>query len=176
VRVLSKIVFFSRKYENLINGKMVELAKGNTEVLADKISDNLACEQLELQAVKSYPKSYIRMLEIAENEKRNQLRPLFYGLEESLTGEHTLFLGFPNWCGGLPKIVVHFLENYDTKGKTIFPFCTHEGSAFGNSLFELKALCPHAKIMIGLAVQGSRVYKADEAVKNWLVQYNKLGE
>lgn len=173
---MSKIVYFSRKYENLINGKVVELAKGNTEVLADKISRSIACEQLKLQAVTSYPKSYTKMLEIAENEKRDQLRPLFYGLEESLKGEHILFLGFPNWGGGLPKIVVHFLESYNTKEKIIFPFCTHEGSAFGNSLFELKALCPHAKIMTELAVRGSRVYKADEAVKNWLVQYNKLEE
>ncbi|WP_232510062.1 flavodoxin [Tetragenococcus halophilus] len=146
MKVLPKVIYFSRKYENLIDGKVVELAKGNTEVVAAKISQSIACEQLELQAVTSYPKSYNKMVEIAENEKRDQLRPLFYGLEKALKRE-ILFLGFSNWCGGLPKIVVHFLENYNIKGKTIFPFCTLEGSAFGNSLFELKALCPHAKIM-----------------------------
>lgn len=173
---MAKVVYFSRKHENLINGKIVNLSEGNTKIVAIKIAGMTCSDAVELVPIEDYPKDYSGAVEVAENEKRNQSRPLFHTLNEEFEEEQILFLGFPNWCANIPKIVVNFLETYDIKDKIIYPFCTHEGSAFGNSLFELKKLCPQARIMTGLAVHGSKVHKADKAVKNWLIQYEKMEE
>ena len=53
--------------------------------------------------------------------------------------------------------VFTFLESYDFSGKTIVPYCTHEGSGMGSSERDIKKLCPNAKVLSGLAIQGGSV-------------------
>jgi flavodoxin len=64
--------------------------------------------------------------------------------------------------------VFTFLESYDFSGKTIIPFCTHEGSGLGNSERDIKKLCPKANVKYGLAIRGSNVSRADNEIKNWI--------
>jgi flavodoxin len=64
--------------------------------------------------------------------------------------------------------VFTFLESYDFAGKTIIPFCTHEGSGIGNSERDIKKLCPKANILSGIAIRGNSVSNADAAIKSWL--------
>ena len=68
--------------------------------------------------------------------------------------------------------VFTFLEAYDFSGKTIVPYCTHEGSGLGSSERDIKKLCPTAKVLSGLAIKGSSIDRADNDVANWL---KKLG-
>lgn len=46
-----------------------------------------------------------------------------------------------------------------TGGKTIVPFCTHEGSALDRSTTDIKKLCPQSTILDGLAIRGGNVNK-----------------
>ena len=39
---------------------------------------------------------------------------------------------YPNYWGTMPMAVYTFLERYDLTGKTVHPFCTHEGNGAGN--------------------------------------------
>lgn len=172
---MSKIVYFSRKYENFVNGKITTLSIGNTKVLAEKIENNIHAELIEIIPIEEYPKKYEQLVQMAEKEKHQQLRPLFKKLEVNIDEDDTIFLGFPNWCGTFPMVVAHFLESHDLSNKTIYPFCTHEGSAFGSSMIELKKLSPNSTIMQGLPVRGSRVHKADKAIENWLIHYQQDG-
>jgi flavodoxin len=64
--------------------------------------------------------------------------------------------------------VFTFLEQYDFSGKTIVPFCTHEGSGLGHSERDIKKLCPEATVLKGLAINGSRVSEAKMDNANWL--------
>lgn len=64
--------------------------------------------------------------------------------------------------------VFTFLESYDFSGKTIVPYCTHEGSGLGSIERDIKKLCPTAKVLPGLAIKGSTVARADNEVVNWL--------
>ena len=173
---MSKVIYFSKSGENLIHGEVIPISVGNTKIVANTIADRIGCEAIELLPKKEYPEGYQETIAIAEQEKATQVRPLFHSLPKELTNDQVLFLGFPNWCGGMPRIVVSFLESYDLSGKIIYPFCTHEGSAFGNGLFELKKICPNSTIMTGLPVRGSCVERAEIAVENWLVQYKKMEE
>lgn len=67
-----------------------------------------------------------------------------------------------------PGGVFAFLEHFDFVGKTIFPFCTHEGSGMGHSEFDIKKLCLGAQIGKGLALRGGSVNYAEPEIKVWL--------
>lgn len=64
--------------------------------------------------------------------------------------------------------VFTFLEYFDFTGKTIKPFCTHEGSGFGSSMKDIQKICPATKVEQGLAIYGSRIDRAEAEIKKWL--------
>ena len=68
----------------------------------------------------------------------------------------------------MPMAVFTFLESYDFSGKTIIPFCTHEGSGMGSSERDIKKFCPQSKVLSSLAIQGGRIDRADKDIANWL--------
>jgi flavodoxin len=73
----------------------------------------------------------------------------------------TIILGYPNWWGTMPMAVFTFLESYDFTGKTIIPFCTHEGSCMGHSVGDIKQICPGATVLDGTPIHGSTAQQAD---------------
>lgn len=60
-----------------------------------------------------------------------------------------------------------FLDAYDLSGKTIIPFCTHEGSGMGGSEREIKKLCPEAVVKKGLPIHGAEATEAKSEVAVW---------
>ncbi len=72
----------------------------------------------------------------------------------------------------MPMAVFTFLESYEFAGKTVIPFCTHEGSVLGRSEGDIAKLIPEAVLSEGLAVRGSKVNDAEDDVTSWL---EKLG-
>ena len=67
----------------------------------------------------------------------------------------------------MPMPVFTFLEEYDLSGKTIAPFCTHEGSGLGHSVADIRKVCPHSAVLEGLAIRGGDVKDAKDAVSAW---------
>ena len=67
-------------------------------------------------------------------------------------------------------LILGFLESYPVGGRTLVPFCTHEGSRLGKSEQDLRRLCPQARLLKGFEVRGSRVDGAEPAVKAWLTE------
>ena len=64
--------------------------------------------------------------------------------------------------------VFTFLEHFDFSGKTIKPFCTHEGSGLGSSLSDIKKLCPAAQVEHGLAIHGGSVKRSRKDIEKWV--------
>lgn len=172
---MSVVIYFSRKHENFINGEIKQLPIGNTAIVAKKIAEKIGAELIEIFPVQEHPPEYERMVELAMSEKQRKERPKYQNLSVNSETSNAIFLGFPNWCGTFPMIIASFLEDNDFSNKTIYPFCTHEGSAFGNSMTDLKKLCPNSIIKQGLPVRGSRVNKSDKAIDSWLNQYQEYG-
>lgn len=63
--------------------------------------------------------------------------------------------------------VYTFLEKFDWEGKTIHPFCTHEGSGLSGTEGKIQSVCKGVSVTKGLAVQGGAVSRADAAVEKW---------
>lgn len=79
-----------------------------------------------------------------------------------------IYLGYPNYCGTMPMAVYTFLEAFDFTGKTIHPFCTHEGSGLSNSVNDIKNTAKSAVVTSGLPVFGSDADKAEGIVNDWI--------
>lgn len=164
----SLVAYYSRKGNNYVGGNIVNLPVGNTEVIAKKIQALTGADLFEIRTIQDYPVDYTETTEVAKDELRKGLRPQIVGTLGDVSTYDVLFLGYPNWWGTMPMSVFTFLEGYDFSGKTIIPFCTHEGSGMGKSERDIQNICPSANVLAGLAIVGSQVNQADKALAAWL--------
>lgn len=162
------IAYFSHAGQNYARGQIVNLAVGNTEVIAQKLRELAGGELLRIEQKRTYPEDYHQLTEAAKKELREGARPELKNAIPDLDGYDCLILGYPNWWGTMPMAVWTFLEAIDTAGRIIAPFCTNEGSGMGRSEKDLRRLCPDAEILPGLPVIGHEVAQAGPALENWL--------
>jgi flavodoxin len=115
-----------------------------------------------------YPADYDAVVEQARKELDKKYRPKLKAKVKNMESYKVVFVGYPIWWGTIPMPVATFLTEYDFSGKTIVPFCTHEGSGMGRSVTDIKKFCPQSTVLEGLAVRGSDVKKAQNEVIGWL--------
>jgi len=161
------IAYYSRKGQNYFGGKIKNLAKGNTEIVAEFIQKAVGGDLFEIETVKPYSKDYYECTEEAKRELNENARPQLKKYLADLDGYDVIYIGYPNWWGTMPMAVFSFLERYDLTGKTIVPFCTNEGSRMGSSENDLAKLCAGAKIAKGLPIKGSSAAESEKKVAEW---------
>ncbi len=162
------IVFFSRIGENYVSGEIKNLKIGNTQHVADMIQKLIGGETFQIEMAKPYSKIYNECTNEAQADQRRNARPELSCYPESIEEYNTIYLGYPNYWGTMPMAVFTFLEHFNFAGKTIKPFCTHEGSGLGSSVSDIKKLCPTAKVEKGLAIHGTRIDKSKAEIENWV--------
>lgn len=141
---------------------------GNTRVIANQIHENVGGDIFEIVTVNPYPTDYDAVVGQAKQEQEDNYRPQLKTKVENMDSYDVVFIGYPNWWGTMPMPVFSFLEEYNFSGKTIIPFCTHEGSGLGRSIEDITKLCPKSTIQKGLAIRGSSVKTAQDDVSKWL--------
>ena len=164
----SLIAYFSRKGNNYLGGSIVNLPIGNTEVVAKKIQALTGSELFQIRTVKAYPEDYTETTNVAQDELSGNARPELTEMVAHMDSYDVIYVGYPNWWGTMPMAVFTFLDSYDFSGKTIIPYCTHEGSGMGSSERDIRKLCPTAKVLSGLAIKGGTVGRADKDLASWL--------
>jgi flavodoxin len=145
---------------------------GNTKMVADQIHENVGGDIFEINTEDAYPTDYDAVVDQAKKEQEENYRPKLATKVENIDSYDVIFIGYPNWWGTMPMAVFTFLEEYKLSGKTIIPFCTHDGSAFGKSIEDIKKIAPESKILDGLEIQGKSVTDENKEVSEWL---RKLG-
>lgn len=165
-------MYYSRRGNNYVRGSIVNLPIGNTEVIARRIMELTGSDMFQIETIQAYPEDYTETTKVSQKEQRENARPELKEMLSDINSYDVIYIGYPNWWETMPMAVFTFLEAYDFSGKTIIPYCTHEGSGMGNSERDIKKLCPNSKVLSGLAIRGSSVGKADNDVANWL---SKLG-
>lgn len=153
--------FYSLKGETYVNGEIVWREVGNTEIMARKIQRIAGGDLFHIENVEPYPTDHAELIEAAKQELQRNDRPELSARVENMDGYDILLLGYPNWWGTMPMAVHTFLESYDFTGKTIVPFCTHEGSDMGHSVADIRRLCPGATVMEGVAIRGGKAAQAE---------------
>lgn len=166
------VVFFSHTGENYAVGN---ITKGNTHIVAEMIAEATGGRLFEIVPEKAYPETYQECVEVAKQEKEHNARPAVRG-DIAAEDYDVVFLGYPNWWGDMPMAVYTFLEKHDWSGKTLLPFCTHEGSGLSGSERKIADACKGATVGRGLALRGATAQnKRDEArkaVQSWLEKAN----
>jgi len=167
-KMKSLIAYYSRSGNNYVGGKIVDLPVGNTEVVAKMIQKLTGGDMFRIHTVKAYPADYQETTDVAKQEIREKARPELSGRVDNMSDYSVIYLGYPNWWGTMPMAAFSFLEGYDFSGKTIIPFCTHEGSGMGHSENDIRKLCTAAKVLKGFPVVGGTVHGAENVVATWL--------
>ena len=142
--------------------------EGNLAIMADYIKAATGGNTFSILTTEYYPTKYRDSTNIAKEEQKNDERPELASHIENIDDYDIIFLGYPNWWGGLPMPVYTFLEEYDFSGKTIIPFASHEGSGLGNGPSEIAEICPNAQIMDGFAVRGTEVRSSKDDIEKWI--------
>lgn len=167
------ITFFSLAGETYVNGRIENRPVGNTEVIARKLQDKIGGDIFHIETVTPYPHDHYEIIDKAKEELHTNDRPEIKGSVEDMNSYETIILGYPNWWGTMPMAVKTFLEGYDFGGKTIIPYCTHEGSGMGHSESDLKKICPDSTILQGTPIHGADVEFADREVNRIINQISK---
>lgn len=162
------IAFYSRADENYVSGTLKMLDVGNTEIAAGIIKELTGADIFKIEQAKAYSKGYNDCIEEAKVDQQSNARPELKGYPDSVDAYDVVYLGFPNYWSTMPMAVFTFLERFDFSGKTIKPFCTHEGSGLGNSVSDIKKLCPNAVVENGLAIYGGRVASSRKDIESWV--------
>lgn len=163
------VAFFSHTGENYGVGNISE---GNTHIIAKMIAEATGGTLFEIVPEKDYPHdSYDAVVEIAKQEKEQKARPAIKG-DVKVEDYDVVFIGYPNWWGDMPMPVYTFLEKHDWNGKTVVPFCTHEGSGLSSTESYIAETCKGATVAKGLAVRGETAQnkreQARKSVSSWI--------
>ena len=155
----SIVIYFSRADENYFGGSIKYIDKGNTEVIAEMISEQTGADLFKVEPVQEYAKDYNTCISQADKHSKENARPQIKAIPTDLDKYEIIYLGYPNYWGTMPMHMFTLLEAINTTGKTIKPFCTHEGSEMGRSEKDIAELCgSNTNIEKGLSVIGSEVY------------------
>lgn len=149
----------------LLDGKIT----GNTGLIANYIAEDTGGDLFSILTAEKYPSNYDDTVALGQEEKNSNIKPEISTHIENFDEYDTIFVGYPNWWYGLPMVMQSFFDEYDFSGKTIIPFCTSGGSAFSDSINEIKELEPNANVVEdGLHIGASSVNDAREQVQDWI--------
>ena len=162
------IAYYSRAGENYFGGAYRRISVGNTEKAARLLETVTGGTTFEIRQAVPYSEDYRTCVAQASDDWKHHARPALTGLPASLDDYEEIYLGYPNYCGTMPMAVYTFLEHYDFTGKTIHPFCTHEGSGLSSTVQDIQKAAPGAAVTKGLAIHGSHVDDALPALTRWV--------
>lgn len=162
------VAFYSRADENYFGGAYRYIEVGNTEKAAKMIAAATGAELFKIEQLQPYAADCNTCIDQAKKDLQAKARPELARTLDSLDGYDEIYLGYPNYWGDLPMAVYTFLEQFDWTGKTIHPFCTHEGSGLSGTERKIQQTCKGANVTRGLAIHGSSVDSAKTAVETWL--------
>lgn len=145
-----------------------DLRYGTTEYVANMIAEKVGGHLQRIETVTSYTADFDELRDVNHDEmSRNYLPELKKG-DLDISAYDTVFIGYPVWATGVPQAVLSFLKEYDLSGKTVIPFCTHDGYGAGNS-YQTIAEASHAAVSLeGIAIEAKDVPNAQDTVSSWL--------
>lgn len=145
---------------------------GNTENVAKSIQSQTDSDIFEIVPATPYSDDYDTVLDLAQEEQRNNARPEISEDIENMEQYDVVYVGYPNWWGDMPMILYTFFDTYDLSGKTVALFCTSGGSGLSGTVNEVKSLEPNATVTQGLHIGSGSSSNPDNAVSEWL---NEIG-
>ncbi len=112
---------------------------GHTEKAAGIICERAGIQRFRIYPKTPYPTRYDALEARALKEVGDRLLPLLGNNEIDARRFAYIFLGFPIWYGMPAAPVMTFLNRFDWKGRTVFPFITF-GGLYGRAFAEMEKI------------------------------------
>ena len=141
-----------------------EGAVGTNAYVANMIQQEVGGDLHAIMAAEPYPADFQEVIDANHGEDSRAISDTVEHMEQY----DTVFVGYPIWAGGLPQVIRTFLSSYDLSGKTVIPFCTHDGYGAGSSFSTVENLSAGAQVLDGISIEASDVPSAQETVRQWL--------
>lgn len=121
-----------------------------------------------IETVTSYTEDFDELRDVNHDEMDQNVLPELKISNLDIAMYDTVFIGYPVWAVRVPQAVLSFLMEYDLSGKTVIPFCTHDGYGAG-STYQAIAGASHAAVSLdGIAIEARDVPAAQNTVNKWL--------
>lgn len=142
---------------------------GTTEYVAQLIQNDTGGQMHCIETVHPYPTEFNAVVDQNHEEAAAGFLPELVASDLDMAQYDTVFLGYPVWAGNAPQAVYAFLSQYDLSGKTVIPFCTHDGYGAGGSYAGIaSAIEGETAVLDGLAIEATDVPESEDAVLAWL--------
>ncbi len=148
---------------------------GTTEYIANMIADEVGGDLHLIETVTPYTADFDDLRDVNHDEMEQKDLPELKESNLDIGGYDMVFVGYPVWATDVPQAVLSFLNEYDLSGKTVIPFCTHDGYGAGRS-YQTIADASHAAVSLdGIAVEAEDVPDARNTVSDWLADIGISG-
>lgn len=141
---------------------------GTTEYEARMIQELTGGTLYPIQTETTYSPDFNEVVSEGHEESAQGRLPELKDSGLDMAAYDVVFVGYPVWATDAPQAVHSFLQKYDFTGKTVIPFCTHDGYGAGRSYSTIASLCPGANVLDGIAVEAKDVPQAADTVKQWV--------
>lgn len=141
---------------------------GTTEYVSRMIQQAVGGDVHLIETTTPYTADFDELREVNHNEMQQNILPELKGSDLDISKYDTVFIGYPVWATDVPQAVLSFLNEYDLTGKTVIPFCTHDGYGAGESYQTIAVESKAEKTLEGLAIEAKDVPSAQDTVTNWL--------
>lgn len=141
---------------------------GTTEYVARMIQKTVGGDIHLIEAVTPYTADFDELRDVNHNEMSNNTLPELKESNLDIAKYDTVFVGYPVWATDVPQAVISFLNQYDLSGKTVIPFCTHDGYGAGSSYRTISDVSKAEKTLDGLSIEAKDVPDSQNVVTEWL--------
>lgn len=141
---------------------------GTTEYVARMIQEQAGGDLHSIQTREPYLTDFDAVVDRNHAEMDAGTLPALTRENLDISQYDTVFLGYPVWATTAPQAILSFLSQHDLSGKTIVPFCTHNGYGAGSSYRDIAAAEPEATTLDGIAIEAPDVPDATNTVAGWL--------
>ncbi|NDO47008.1 cyclophilin-like fold protein [Clostridium sp. MD294] len=147
---------------------------GTTEYVARIIQESVGGDIHMIQTQSTYSYDFNELRNINHKEMDTNFLPPIVESDLNIEQYDTIFIGYPVWASDVPQAVLSFLNEYDLTGKTVVPFCTHDGYGAGRSYDTIKEVSHATIFKDGIAIQSEDILSSKNSVIEWLTDINMI--
>lgn len=141
---------------------------GTTETAARMIQETVGGDLFRIETDEKYSDDFNTVIATAREERSEEARPIIKNKIENIDQYDTIFIGYPVWSSTTPNVILSFLEEYNLSGKTVIPFCTHDGYGSGRSYNVIKEESHATNVLDGIAIASDEITSAENDIIQWL--------
>ena len=148
---------------------------GTTEYIANMIAKETGGDLHRIETITPYTEDFDELRDMNHDEMNRNFLTKLKESNIDISAYDTVFIGYHVWATDVPQAVVSFLNEYNLSGKTVIPFCTHDGYGAGGSYKTIMEASHAAASLEGIAIEAKDVPEVQTDNPNLSVDVIPIG-